>query len=500
MAYQTSSGTFDQMVAALSAFAIANTDMTAPASPGTKNWWRIVLGTSETVGNNLKVDRLVFTDSSDVSLGAPNTTITNAEAGNLASNVWAGSGWETGNGSVERPFVGGNWTTAIEVEKIQITLDGESNHPIDFVLEWSNDGSTWQALSVFSFGNNWGSGDAITFTVGQAEALNVTPGDGIVFGLTNIGIQTGVSQWATNRELPGGGSDTFYPIQVHAPWGRSNFASIRDDPEKTLTVPIASNNSVTQWHFFSDSTVSDHVHCAYSMAERGVTYWHHISFGLIDNTGLTHHGVAYMVIDGMINFVNDVTAQSLWLNRSLLNTNPFLPYTDFGIDSGRNNSQWLFVNSGGSGFPVADNGSWPARNIVHDSVGFGLVGQAYGNFRDDEGQAQFNVVGTTGNGAVWDSCAFVATPNPVSGFTSLGVIPVIARTSVASQGELCVFLGQMPNFRHVRIDTLSAGDDITVGSDTWTVFPRKRKTSLDELDNSYTIGSGPGGWAYKKVT
>jgi len=54
-------------------------------------------------------------------------------------------------------------------------------------------------------------------------------------------------------------------------------------------------------------------------------------------------------------------------------------------------------------------------------------------------------------------------------------------------------IGEVPDFRVCRMDYLSAGDSVIVGSETWRVFPPVERTASDSQ------GSGLVGYAYKVV-
>jgi len=54
-------------------------------------------------------------------------------------------------------------------------------------------------------------------------------------------------------------------------------------------------------------------------------------------------------------------------------------------------------------------------------------------------------------------------------------------------------IGEVPDFRICRMDYLSAGDTVMIGSETWRVFPPFERTALDNQ------GSGMVGYAYKVV-
>lgn len=74
-------------------------------------------------------------------------------------------------------------------------------------------------------------------------------------------------------------------------------------------------------------------------------------------------------------------------------------------------------------------------------------------------------------------------------------ITVFYRDTADTPDEL-LMLGQMEDVAVVNIGNLSPGEEITVGSDTWKVFPWCRKQKLD----AGTQESWHAGLAYKKIT
>ncbi len=63
-----------------------------------------------------------------------------------------------------------------------------------------------------------------------------------------------------------------------------------------------------------------------------------------------------------------------------------------------------------------------------------------------------------------------------------------------SPNEFMYFLGNIPDIRGIDIFNFSAEQEITIGSDTWIVFPQTIRTEANIVDRSYYQG-----FAYKKV-
>lgn len=76
--------------------------------------------------------------------------------------------------------------------------------------------------------------------------------------------------------------------------------------------------------------------------------------------------------------------------------------------------------------------------------------------------------------------------------------PIISYYWRRSPDEVYGPMGQMKDVRGVNIRDFAAGDEITVGSDVWVVFPAGVKSTSDTM--SGTGFSGYQGIAYKKVT
>jgi hypothetical protein len=77
--------------------------------------------------------------------------------------------------------------------------------------------------------------------------------------------------------------------------------------------------------------------------------------------------------------------------------------------------------------------------------------------------------------------------------------PIIPFYWRRSPDEVYGPMGQMKDVRQINIASFVAGDEITIGSDTWVVFPAAAKSSADAMSGGAGF-TGYQGIAYKKVT
>lgn len=75
--------------------------------------------------------------------------------------------------------------------------------------------------------------------------------------------------------------------------------------------------------------------------------------------------------------------------------------------------------------------------------------------------------------------------------------PLISYYWRRSPDEVYGPMGQMKDVRMINIKNFNAGDEVTVGADTWIVFPVGAKATLDTSPAGFT---GYQGVAYKKIT
>lgn len=79
-----------------------------------------------------------------------------------------------------------------------------------------------------------------------------------------------------------------------------------------------------------------------------------------------------------------------------------------------------------------------------------------------------------------------------------GIVPLVpisvAFLEISSTPDVMHFLGTIPDVRSVNIETLSPGQTLTIGGDTWWIFPCTRKNGAATTQNS-----GAQGLAFKQV-
>lgn len=86
-------------------------------------------------------------------------------------------------------------------------------------------------------------------------------------------------------------------------------------------------------------------------------------------------------------------------------------------------------------------------------------------------------------------------PDSLVGFFANMPIPIFYKRDTGSSNARYYLLGHMPNLRHVSLRNLNPGDEITIGSITYKVFPVVSKANLGGSNNE----SENMGLAYAKV-
>jgi hypothetical protein len=113
---------------------------------------------------------------------------------------------------------------------------------------------------------------------------------------------------------------------------------------------------------------------------------------------------------------------------------------------------------------------------------------------DTAGNPRASVIGGARGGPWSHYLAWIPTSNTnaYKPLIPIGVMYVDQATSPYTYN----WLGQQPDVAVVNMKNLSPGDEITIGSDTWMVFPWvKKQYTLGDVEESWNAG-----WAYKKVT
>lgn len=232
------------------------------------------------------------------------------------------------------------------------------------------------------------------------------------------------------------------------------------------------------WHLFGDPG-----YCHVVVQVTALRYAH-ISFGLVDQGDLTHGGVAY--VSGSAGYF---TAQDDDLRPLSAKFN--------GLDQGSTGSPFPFLagpnvasytSSYGRGCKILVSDALPTANLIFNKIG--------PNFDDDclvnLGKFMDSLTDQKGYNAMGNRICR-ALPTAFGNRSILFPMPVMAASSLQVR-----YLGRMPDVRYINMSGLSAGEDITFGGETWTVFPIMQQGAFGSAG-----GNAPNtlqyGLAYKKI-
>ena len=263
------------------------------------------------------------------------------------------------------------------------------------------------------------------------------------------------------------------------------------------------DRTFTNWWIFSDPGVGkpDYIHVVFQFSN-GVNpdCFGHFSFGELDRHGMTHGGVAYAAASPMRGFaqaldINTYTAQD-WnagAYRRVLRHFTGRLATSYSTAYYLNNLSMIL--SAPSPFPGALAG-FPAVDTVFDSTFMldtlspvsGSMLSSYGPSLRGASDADFSM-------SAWFG---MCSPQPYSGAIALGPLPVIMLNGTSNAAN-AIHIGSFPNVRFCSMEGYNPGDEVTFGSDTWTVFPMLRKAALSTFGGNNVVTSMTNGYAYKKV-
>lgn len=214
----------------------------------------------------------------------------------------------------------------------------------------------------------------------------------------------------------------------------------------------------TNVFMFSGSAPSDHVHVVIEMAG-GV--FRHISFGTLDKLGAWTGGTYF----DAVTWTASDTSENSWDTFS------------HGMFDSNSANQTRY---GGVRCDIPADARANAWALFRSNAAYRAVTGLWGGS------------GNNGGGAGYLTTQFYSRNNaPFSGQVTLGAI----RVDVQRPGGFWSPAGVVPNVRYLNMARFAPGQEITVGSDTWKVFPMVRK------------GTGPNGqpysanhaYAFKKV-
>lgn len=209
---------------------------------------------------------------------------------------------------------------------------------------------------------------------------------------------------------------------------------------------------------FADSDPAAHVHVVIEMSG-GV--FRHISFGTLDKLGAYTGGTYF----DASNWTSSEQYTNSWnnRNRALFDCN--------SLNSAR---------YGGARCDIPVDSRSNAWALLRDGVSYQSFTGLYGGLSEQ----------SSGEGYLMTQFYNRNNP-PFSGQVTLGAI----RIDVSRPGGFRSPIGVVPNVRYLNMARYSPGQEITVGSDTWKVFPMCRKGSGAQ-GSPYSQNHA---YAYKKV-
>jgi hypothetical protein len=241
--------------------------------------------------------------------------------------------------------------------------------------------------------------------------------------------------------------------------------------------------SFPSYHLFADNALSGHIHV---VVQCSTDRWQHFSFGEVDKGGFTHAGVAYAVGTNRY-YVRE--------NSQTDPTNPNVYHNDIG------RCQYPFVgNDGTNNWPVninqrliyapdalPNNINWPTVDVENN----GLIHTNGLNRPTDWPRPSSSADPRPLNGIVRNSAS------QWNGNVMLWAIPCIRQSSAVSQ---MVYVGDYPNVRGLNMEGLIPGQEISLSTDVWKVFPIGRQTAwASKAELGFQFSTGQYALAYKKV-
>lgn len=223
------------------------------------------------------------------------------------------------------------------------------------------------------------------------------------------------------------------------------------------------NGPFTAYHFFTDGTTK-YIHCVLEYSPGLFRHW---SFGTINKIG-DWTGGQYAV--------GHVFGSNAWRNSQ----NSILFDDVSGTTNADANLRGTLHVEGFSNQAVG--GKWMVMTIQTSTLG-----------NDRGGTARISGPGgQTGQNPWLASLGFVRA-NLLNGFVPLIPIPLWWRNTTPTPNQY-MLLGHAPDMWSIQIGNFAAGDEFTIGSDTYKVFPLVRKQTTQASEGSLYAGV-----AYRKV-
>lgn len=205
-----------------------------------------------------------------------------------------------------------------------------------------------------------------------------------------------------------------------------------------------------------------------------------VQFSLLNGAGVAYHFFASDTSPRYIHIVAEVTA-GRYSHFAFGTISKFGTYTGGGYVTG---SSFSASAPGQSMFPfgydtnVANGTQW----IRCDN----LVGLGSPGWQEEWGSFEVNDTGEPMVNGLWKCGLDITTQR-----TMLAPIYVVAEAAEGSPVTSGVFLGVVQNVRLVSLEGRQPGETMTIGSDTWRVFPVKEKSSASGASAYSLAGTAP---------
>lgn len=215
----------------------------------------------------------------------------------------------------------------------------------------------------------------------------------------------------------------------------------------------------------------------------------HCFFGEVDKRGLTYDPPAAFATGTFYSWIDNSTTQSSYSCQYA--SFHYLPFEADGVD------RHTHVNPGGG---IPDESVYPYN-------GRAMVLWARDNddaFLPNPPSEFFPSDFTNGADAgYWMSTMFYRGPVGINNVTPLIPIPVcVSDEGATTFPDWYYFLGEMPNIRMCSLKGRSAKEEVTIGSDTWVLFPVRHLTENPYVTNvagEINTTSYLTGFAIKKI-
>lgn len=251
------------------------------------------------------------------------------------------------------------------------------------------------------------------------------------------------------------------------PWNHTNDSgngvddSLLDDERRVSGI---GNGPFTGYHFFADTTPAPH---CYVVLQYASGFYRHFGFGILEKIGdwtggeFVYGHVWFDNLDLLQGTAHSILLDGLHADSSPTDTrhNPATIHAEGLTGQPGSPGRWLNVGNGATTWNQGLDGDGEAR------------GQCVGGAR----------------AATWNTMFGRAIPSLINGFIPL--IPIPATYTIKATPDDAMLLGFMPNVRHISMKNFSPAQALTVGSDTWTVFPGVRKRyEQDDQEESGNMG------------